>query len=393
MPRKTISEFRAKTIVNQALGRSYKGWEVDAELPLAVQLKDVRKAAESFVVKVDQSVKGRFKKGLVKLDVSPAQLESTVKELGKKGYRWFLVEPLVAHGEGTERYLSLQRGRGGVTLWYSAKGGIDVESSKEAMKHEVLGDKPAWTKLGATTGLGAKNLEALAKAFNDHHFVFLEINPYTIDGDAVNVLDSAVEVDDAATILIDAWREADIRTAHADRTREEQVIDQLAKKSQASFSFDVLNPDGSVFVLLSGGGASVTIADEIYAQGFGKQLANYGEYSGNPNAEETYIYTSAVLDALIKSKAKRKVLFIGGAVANFTDILSTFKGLIRAFEEMAPKLKSQKLKVYVRRGGPREEEGLQVMKEALEKLGIYGAVHDAQTPIAAAVAEALEELK
>jgi succinyl-CoA synthetase beta subunit len=393
MPRRTISEFRAKTIVNQALGKTYTGWEVDAELPLAVQLKDARELADLFVVKVDQSVKGRFKKGLVKLNVSPAKLEATVKELSKKSYRWFLIEPLVAHNEGAERYLSLQRGRDGVTLWYSAKGGINVEGHQDAMRHELLGDRPAWAKLGSATGLGAKRLEALVKAFDEHHFVFLEINPYTVDSQDVFVLDSAVEVDDAGASFVDAWRESDIRTAHADRTREEQVIGQLAKKSQASFSFDVLNPDGSVFVLLSGGGASVTIADEIYAQGFGKQLANYGEYSGNPNAEETYIYTSAVLDALIKSKAKHKVLFIGGAVANFTDILATFKGLIRAFEEMAPKLKNQRLKVFVRRGGPREEEGLRVMKEALEKLGIFGAVHDASMPIAAAVSEALEELK
>jgi ATP-citrate lyase beta-subunit len=214
-----------------------------------------------------------------------------------------------------------------------------------------------------------------------------------VDGEQAYILDAAVEVDDAGASFVDAWRERDIRTAQAERTPEEQVVDQLAKKSQASFSLDILNPNGSVFLLLSGGGASVTIADEVYSQGFGKQLANYGEYSGNPNQEETYIYTSALLDALVKSKAKRKVLLIGGAVANFTDILSTFKGLIRAFDEMAPKLKSQKLKVYVRRGGPREEDGLRVMKEALERHDILGAVHDASTPIAGAVAEALEELR
>jgi succinyl-CoA synthetase beta subunit len=87
MPRKTISEFRAKTIVNQALGKAYKGWEVDAELPLAAQLKDARKGADKFVVKVDQSVKGRFKKGLVKLDVPGDKLEATARALSTKGYR------------------------------------------------------------------------------------------------------------------------------------------------------------------------------------------------------------------------------------------------------------------------------------------------------------------
>jgi ATP-citrate lyase beta-subunit len=393
MPRKTISEFRAKTIVNQALGKAYKGWEVDAELPLAAQLKDARKGVDKFVVKVDQSVKGRFKKGLVKLDVPGDKLEATARALSTKGYRWLLVEPQVTHKADDERYLSMHRERDGVTVWYSAKGGVDVEGYGDAMRHVLLGDKPAWAALGEATGLGVDTLQALTRAFDEHHFVFLEINPYVVEGEQAYILDAAVEVDDAGASFVDAWRERDIRTAQAERTPEEQVVDQLAKKSQASFSLDILNPNGSVFLLLSGGGASVTIADEVYSQGFGKQLANYGEYSGNPNQEETYIYTSALLDALVKSKAKRKVLLIGGAVANFTDILSTFKGLIRAFDEMAPKLKSQKLKVYVRRGGPREEDGLRVMKEALERHDILGAVHDASTPIAGAVAEALEELR
>lgn len=393
MPRKTISEFRAKTIVNEALGKPYTGWEIDADLPLAVQLKEVKPAAKSFVVKVDQSVKGRFKKGLVKLNVTPEKLEATAKELHKKGYRWLLVEPLHAHDQADERYMSMSRGRDGVALFYSAKGGVDVEGHQDAMKHELLGDKPNWAALGKGTGLGQDALRALVKTFNDNHFAFLEINPYLVKADGAQALDAAVEVDDAGASFVDAWHEQDIRTPHAERGQEEQVVDQLAKKSQASFSLDMLNPNGSIFLLLSGGGASVTIADEFYSQGHGKDIANYGEYSGNPNAEETYIYTSAVLDALIRSKAKKKVLFIGGAVANFTDILSTFKGLIRAFDELGPKLAKQKLKVYVRRGGPREEEGLRVMKQALERHGILGAVHDASTPIATAITEALEGLK
>ncbi|HSE61739.1 MAG TPA: ATP citrate lyase citrate-binding domain-containing protein [Candidatus Saccharimonadales bacterium] len=393
MPRKTISEFRAKAIINEALGKPYTGWEIDADLPLAVQLKEVKPAAERFVVKVDQSVKGRFKKGLVKLDVTAAKLEAVIKEIGKKGYRWLLVEPMHTHTQEDERYLSVTRGREGLTLFYSAKGGVDVESNKDAMHEVQLGDKPDWARLHEGTGISEECLKALIKTFNDNHFVFMEINPYVVLPGGVQVLDSAVEVDDAASSFVDAWHERDIRTPHAERSQEEQVVDQLAKKSQASFSLDMLNPNGSIFLLLSGGGASVTIADEFYSQGHGKDIANYGEYSGNPNAEETYIYTSAVLDALVRSKAKKKVLFIGGAVANFTDILSTFKGLIRAFDEMGPQLAKQKLKVYVRRGGPREEEGLKVMRQALERHGIFGAVHDASTPIATAITEALEGLK
>jgi len=95
------------------------------------------------------------------------------------------------------------------------------------------------------------------------------------------------------------------------KTEEEENILTLSQKSQAAFKFDFLNPNGSVFMLLSGGGASIVLADEVANQGFGKELANYGEYSGNPNEEETFIYTKNLLSLLLKSKAPKKVLIIG----------------------------------------------------------------------------------
>lgn len=47
-----------------------------------------------------------------------------------------------------------------------------------------------------------------------------------------------------------------------------------------------------------------------------------------------------------------KVLIIGGGIANFTNVAATFKGIIRAFEEYHSVLKEQKIKIFVRRGGP-----------------------------------------
>ena len=96
----------------------------------------------------------------------------------------------------------------------------------------------------------------------------------------------------------------------------------------------------------------MVVADEVYNRGLGEQLANYGEYSGNPNSEETYLYTKAVLELVLASKAPKKVVFLGGAVANFTDIAKTFAGVIQALDEVADGLQSQGVKVFVRRGGP-----------------------------------------
>lgn len=391
MPRRTISEFRAKTIVCAALGLPYRGWEVDAEQSLAQQLPS-GEADGNFVVKVDQAVKGRFKKGLVLLSISPSDLEAAINTLRAKNYRWMLVEPMLVHESNQERYLSLVRDRSGLLLYHSASGGINIEDNTHSVQKVNLNDQTNWEELSHQTGLTSNQLSALTAVFERNHFVFMEINPYVVEGSTIHLLDLAVEVDDAATYFVEDWREPDIRSSHMQRTPEEITIAKLAKKSPASFSFDILNPDGSIFLLLSGGGASITIADEVHNQGFGAQLANYGEYSGNPNAEETYIYTSAVLHALLKSSAPKKALFIGGAVANFTDIANTFKGIIRALDECAPQLQQQSVKVFVRRGGPREEEGLKAMKRVLEKHGLLGAVHDATTPLATAVGEVLQEV-
>ena len=168
---------------------------------------------------------------------------------------------------------------------------------------------------------------------------------------------------------------------------------KLDANSPASFNLNVLNPDGSVFLLLSGGGASVVIADEVHNLGLGKELANYGEYSGNPNMEETYIYTSQVMKLMLASKAKNKVLFVGGAVANFTDIANTFAGIIKALDKYGDELAGQGVKIYVRRGGPRQEIGLAKIEAALRQHNLFGGVYSPKTSIPEALHTALKGLK
>src|SRR5207248_775337 len=116
------------------------------------------------------------------------------------------------------------------------------------------------------------------------------------------------------------------------------------------------------------------LADEVYNLGKGEMLANYGEYSGNPNEEETLIYTKNILSLLLKSKASDKVLIVGGGVANFTDIRLTFKGIIKALEQVKGELADQNIGIYVRRGGPHQEEGLEMMRRFLSENGIVGEV-------------------
>jgi len=66
-----------------------------------------------------------------------------------------------------------------------------------------------------------------------------------------------------------------------------------------------------------------------------------------------------------------KKLIIGGGIANFTNVATTFKGIVRALKEYQIQLQENNAQIFVRRGGPNYQEGLRVMKETVEN---YDAV-------------------
>lgn len=395
MARKRISEFRAKTLLYKTLGEIYNGIQVNDSYPLQENLDDSKK----YIVKVDQGVKGRFKKGLVKLGLDFNQIPQAIKELTEKGYSQFLIEELFNYDPSDEKYLSITRAREGYIILFSEKGGVDIEQNQNSIQEIVLpyssrefangerieklednNSRFAEFTLSPTEGLtrtiNANILEKLLSAFDKYYFSFLEINPFIIKESKLTILDAAVEVDSTASFFVNnAWTENDFTdTNNSKKTEEEINVKTLAAKSQAAFSLEVLNSDGAIFMMLSGGGASIVLADEAYNQGFGKQLANYGEYSGNPSAEETYLYAKNIISLLLKSKANKKILIIAGGVANFTDVRITFNGLIRALQEKSDKLQEQEVKVFVRRGGPYQTEGLKNMEEFLKKENMLGIV-------------------
>lgn len=387
MPRRKLSEYRAKTLIHDQLGLDYTGWSIDETLNI-----DEVKGYDTYVVKVDQAEKGRFKKGLVLLDVPQTDVQSALKRLQKKGYSWFIVEPYVSHDTHKERYISLSQTRAGLQIVCSLSGGVDVEQNAQTMKAYIIDDKTPWATLSKQTGLSKKYLEKLIALFQDEYMVSLEINPYIVDGNTLSILDAAIEVDDAGEYFAQGWSSADIRTSQKMGEAEKRIA-MLNAKSPASFNLTILDPNGSLFLLLSGGGASIVIADEIYNHGFGKEIANYGEYSGNPTRDETHTYAGEFFDLVCASTSYEKRVFIGGAVANFTDIAMTFAGIIDAINERASELKEQNIKVFVRRGGPNEQLGLTNITLALEKHGILGGVYGPNVTISDAVSYALEGMK
>ncbi len=391
MARRKLSEYRAKRLLGAALSEPYDGLSIDTAA------KDWNKRLEQlpreqhFVVKVDQAVKRRFHLGLLRLDREANEVVGDVQALAAKGFRYFLVEPLQAHEASAERYLALERRREGVRISYAAEGGVDVEHNPAAVQSGLAHEATDMAEAAKALEVSIKWLQHLLEAFESHYMSFLEINPLVVDAQGVAILDAAAEVDDAAALLVDgAWSSADYRRfSTRPPTPSERTVESLAERSQASLSLEVLNPDGAVFLLLSGGGASVVVADEVADRGAGKLLANYGEYSGNPTADETETYATAVLDLLLASAAPAKVLVIAGGVANFTDVRATFRGITRALQKHERELQQQSVKVYVRRGGPHQTEALAAMRAYLEKSGLLGAVAGPELVLTEIVRQAL----
>ncbi|OGH12234.1 MAG: hypothetical protein A2776_01795 [Candidatus Levybacteria bacterium RIFCSPHIGHO2_01_FULL_40_10] len=392
MPRVRLSEFRAKTIVNNYFETPYSGISLDTSSEDTSVIDKSLKPDKRYVVKVDQGIKKRFKQGLVKLDLSTSQdIKNAISEIQNKGFSNFIIEELVSHERGEERYLALERTSLGTVCYYSKKGGVDIESHESEVRNELIRDPEDAKKIASELGLNPDFLTKLLEVVDINYFSFLEINPLVITFKTPLMLDIAVEVDSAAEFFVDTWGSKDLREGRRDQTQEEKNVSKLSEKSQASFKLVVLNPQGSIFMLLSGGGASIVLADEVHNLGSGQELANYGEYSGNPNEEETFIYTKNVLNLMLSSKSSNKVLIIGGGVANFTDVRITFRGIIRALSEARDELVKQKIRIYVRRGGPQQEEGLALIRSFMNENKIEGEVHGPDIVLTDIVSKALNK--
>lgn len=178
-------------------------------------------------------------------------------------------------------------------------------------------------------------------------------------------------------------------------SKEEAYIAEMDAKTGASLKLTILNASGRVWTLVAGGGASVVYADAIASAGFASELANYGEYSGAPTETQTFHYARTVLDLMLRApqRPEGKVLFIGGGIANFTNVASTFKGVIRALREVAPLLNEHKVQIWVRRAGPNYQEGLKNIKAVGQELGLDMHVYGPDMHVSGIVPLALKGVK
>jgi ATP citrate (pro-S)-lyase len=380
---------------------------------------------EKLVVKPDQLIKRRGKNKLVLVGVSYDQAKAWIKEKSKapitiygkfdangkpvdKGtvgqLTHFIIKPFVTYEESDECYVAIISTETGDTILFHHEGGVNVgDVDSKAVRFEVpIGTYPTAEEIEKKllTNMPADRktriagfIESLFKFYADLNFTYLEINPVAVTEDSVIPVDLAAKLDTTAEFESgEKWGKIEFPAPFGRTlTDEEAYIEDLDSKTGASLKLTVINPEGRVWTMVAGGGASVIFADTITDLGCMYELANYGEYSGDPSEEFTYLYAKTILDLMTrKANPKGKFLLIGGGIANFTDVAATFKGIVKALTAYQKQLQDNKVKIYVRRGGPNYKEGLAQMRQLGEKLDIPIEVYGPETHMTRIVSMALK---
>jgi ATP-citrate lyase beta-subunit len=411
MAQRGIREYEAKRLLAKYIEKfSNEKFHYKGEVALITSDRSIEQAAEEnswlkekkLTVKPDQLFGKRGKNNLVLLNADFGQAKKWIDErmnkevqIGKaKGkLTHFLVEPFVPHEH--EYYIAIKTEADGDRIYFSEEGGIEIEENWEKVKTfvvPILGTIND-VDLSSLKPIIADFIKSFYRFFVELDFTYLEINPFTIVSGEVIPLDLVARLDDTAYFWDkEKWGNIEFPTPFGRAfTKEEQFIHDLDEKTGASLKLTILNPKGRVWLMVAGGGASVIYADTVVDLGSGTELANYGEYSGNPSEEETYLYAKTILDLMTGEKDPRgKILIIGGGIANFTDVAKTFKGIIRALKEYKERLIENKVKIYVRRGGPNYKEGLKMMRELGEELGVPIEVYGPELPMTRVVTLALK---
>lgn len=369
---------------------------------------------ERLVVKPDQLIKRRGKNRLLLLDADWERAEEWLSRQMNRPVTvgnvtglldHFIIEPFVPHDERDEHYLAIVSKREGDDILFYHRGGIDVGDvdARAAKLFVPIGEMPfpddiAKNLLGKvphkTRPLIARYVEGLFRFYADLHFAYLEINPFVVQEETILPLDLAAKLDDTAAFLCGGkWGSVEFPAPFGRTpTREEAFIEDLDSRTGASLKLSILNPEGRVWSMVAGGGASVIYADTITDLGFLDEMANYGEYSGNPDMETTYLYARTILDCMTrKADPRGKILLIGGGIANFTDVAQTFTGIIKALREYRDRLSEHQIRIYVRRGGPNYKEGLRKMRNLGSELGVPIEVYGPETHMTRIVSMALRE--
>jgi len=351
------------------------------------------------VAKAHEAMGSRFKLGLVKVGLDlkgavAAAREMLGRQVGSITVTQVIVSEMVPHKD--EYYVAVKSTREGSEVLAANCGGIEVESNWDRVKKLAVevGEKPSEAALeklakdaGFSGGLVKKVAEFAGKmftCFDSEDAQYLEVNPVVAresDGELI-ALDAVTLLDGDAKFRHPDWNFSFAAEFGRAYTKDELDVMAVDSKIKGSVKF-IQIPGGNIAMLPAGGGASVYYSDAVVARG--GQLANYAEYSGDPPD-----WAVEVLTEKVASLPDIKHIIVGGAIANFTDVKKTFGGIIAGFRKVKSDGKLKGVKIWVRRGGPNEREGLELMRK-LKDEGFDIQVYDRKTPLTDIVDMALQK--
>lgn len=331
-------------------------------------LKDAKKLGFPFVIKIQVPVGGRGKAGGIQKCHNedefelkyPQVLGMTIK--GEKA-RAVLLEKMA--NVKKELYLSLflNRSKRCYTIIASADGGVEIESVKNQIIHEVgLGkvEKDVAEEVANKMGLNGKTsddlvdiLQKLSKLTIEKEAELAEINPLAIleDG-SLMALDGKIITDDNASF----------RHEELQKYQERSEIEESAEKS----GFSLVELDGNIAVVGNGAGLVMSTLDMLSDSG-GKP-ACFLDVGGGATTESVYEALTLISKM---NKVKGILVNLYGGIVKTTTVATAF---IKAYEDDLIDLP-----VFARLKGAESEKSKEMLKNTKTKLfdSVEGAINAA----------------
>ena len=382
-----IREFDAKKMYFDFIWKSYDAYKIS-------NLDEIEKIPEKneYVIKPDMLFGKRWKYGLVWVGLNKSQTISWLHEKfqTKMNIAWvegiletFLVENYIPHT--AEYYISFSSERDFDIVNFSAQGWVEVEENWDSVTSLNIWldkdlEKSDLEKINISDKKIQKTILSLWKYYKTFWFVYLEVNPFCFHDKTweLVLLDMVAKIDDQEFFKQkENWNNVEIpNTFGFKENPRENYIAKLDQETWASLKFKVLNPDAKIWTLLAGGWGSLVMTDSLGSLWFADEIWNYWELSGNPNRDFTKAYTRTLLEQMLENKIVGKYLIIAWAIANFTDVATTFAWIIDILEEKQEEILEQKIQILIRRWGINEKKWLELIKQACQQLNIPCKVAD-----------------
>jgi len=285
MAQKAIREYDAKSILAKHWDKYFPDFTYAYETVLVQSGAELKEVAQekawlnekTLVAKPDMLFGKRGKNGLVLFrdqkpgDVSLEKATSWIDEKSSEKQEvffsfdgdeptgepsvdmlsHFLVEPFMPHTQEEEYYVSATCVGDNDVIYMSAEGGMEVEegwdekvtevafpitATEEEIAEAIRANVPA-DVADADKANFAEFCIGFFKAYRELNFAYLEINPFVLQGNKVELLDMVAKLDDTAGfMMVNEWGDVEYPTAFGmeNKSPEEEAVELADSKTGAS---------------------------------------------------------------------------------------------------------------------------------------------------------------